>query len=47
VLTAVALGLFASIGLNVFLGWINRDLRNRYRGLLDQLRPQKTSAAPA
>jgi hypothetical protein len=45
VLTAVALGLFASIGLNVFLGWVNRDLRTRYRGLLSEMRPKQTAPA--
>ena len=37
----------ASIGLNVFLGWTNRDLRTRYCALVDKLRTPQHGPAPA
>ena len=36
VLVAVAFGLFASLGLNVYLGWLLSDIRRRYHVLIHQ-----------
>jgi hypothetical protein len=37
-LTLCLLGLFASLGGNVFLGWITADQRGKYRDLVQRLR---------
>ena len=39
VLTAVMLALFASLGLNAFLGWVTVEQRGRYRSLLARNNP--------
>lgn len=41
--TATLLGLFASLGGNAFLGWVNWDQRSRYRELAARLRSQRAS----
>jgi hypothetical protein len=45
-LTLCLLGLFASLGGNIFLGWITADQRGKYRDLVQRLRlGGKTSAS--
>ena len=38
--SVLAIGLFASLGGNVFLGWVTMDQRQRYRSLLDRITGQ-------
>jgi hypothetical protein len=46
-LTVVALLLFASLGGNLYLGWIVRDVHQRYRSLLEQKRSRVQNGPPA
>jgi hypothetical protein len=43
-LVLTAAGLIVSLSANVFLGWIHRDTRSRYRELVAQLRSQRGAA---
>jgi hypothetical protein len=44
-LTITAVALCLSLGANVYLAWIARDARQRYRDLLDQVQSPTAAAA--
>jgi hypothetical protein len=43
--TLVALGLFISLGVNVYMGWVTWGLRSRYRSLLELMTVRKYSTS--
>jgi hypothetical protein len=46
-LTGALVLLFASLGGNAYLGWMNWDLRRQYASLLDMFRQQRANKARA
>lgn len=44
-LTLALMVLFASLGGNAYLGWMNWDLRRQYAGLLDLFKQQRGKKA--
>jgi hypothetical protein len=43
VLTGALMVLFASLGGNAYLGWVNWDLRRQYASLLDMFKQQRAA----